>query len=61
MNIDYDLAIAGMEILAVSKGLGNPAGVLPFTVILDRDRRLAYAHAGLLTEAALEAVLSPLF
>lgn len=61
MNIDYDLAIAGMEILAVSKSLGNPAGVLPFTVILDRDRRLAYAHAGLLTEAALEAVLSPLF
>jgi hypothetical protein len=49
-----------MEILAISKDLGNPAGVLPFTVVLDRDRKLAYAHAGLLTEAVLEVVLRPL-
>lgn len=60
MKIDYDLAIAGMDILAISKDLGNSAGALPFTVVLDRDRKLAYAHAGLLTEADLEAMLRPL-
>jgi len=40
--------------------LGNPAGVLPFTVVLDRAGKVAYTHAGALTEAMLNAVLLPL-
>ena len=60
MNIDYDLLIGGMETLAVSKNLGNRAEVLPFTVVLDRTGVVAYAHAGALTEAALDTVLARL-
>jgi thiol-disulfide isomerase/thioredoxin len=60
MHIDYVLLIGGMEALGVSKDLGNPAGVLPFTVVLDRAGKVAYAHAGALTEASLGAVLTPL-
>ena len=60
MRVHYGLLIAGAETLAMSKDLGNEAGVLPFTVVLDRTRRVVYTHAGALTEAALDAVLLPL-
>ena len=60
MNIGYGLLIGGAETLATSKDLGNRAGVLPFTVILDRTGKVAYTHAGALTEASLDAVLLPL-
>ena len=60
MNIDYTLLIATAETLAISKDLGNQAGVLPFTVVVDRAGEIAFTHAGALTEASLGAVLVPL-
>lgn len=60
MNIDYSLLIGTAETLAISKDLGNQAGVLPFTLVLDRTGTVAYTHAGALTAALLEAVLVPL-
>lgn len=60
MSIDYALLIGGMDILDISKALGNAAGVLPFTVVMDRAGKLTYAHAGAITEAALTPVLVPL-
>lgn len=60
MRIDYVLLIGGMETLGVTGDLGNHAGVLPFTVVLDRAGKVVYAHAGALTEALLGAVLTPL-
>jgi thiol-disulfide isomerase/thioredoxin len=60
MRIDYPLLISGMESIGISKGLGNHAGVLPYTVIFDRSGRVAYAHAGALTESTLGTALAPL-
>jgi thiol-disulfide isomerase/thioredoxin len=60
MRIDYALLIGTMETLSVTKELGNRAGVLPFTVVLDRTGRVVHAHAGTLTEASLGAILAPL-
>jgi len=60
LRLDYTLVIGGMETLDLSKSLGNRAGVLPYTVVLDRGGNVAFVHAGSLTEAALDAVLSPL-
>lgn len=60
LNISYPLLIAGVETLTLSKELGNRAGVLPYTVVLDRSGKVAYTHAGAMTEAALAAVLVPL-
>lgn len=60
MHINYALLIGSMETLGVTKDLGNRAGVLPFTVVLDHDGKVAYAHAGQLSEALLRAVLAPL-
>ena len=60
MKIDYALWIGGPEIFAISKDLGNSAGVLPFTVVLDRAGKVAYTHVGVLTELALDTALQPL-
>ena len=60
LNINYSLLIAGAETLTLSKELGNRAGVLPYTVVLDRSGKVAYTHAGAMTEAALATVLAPL-
>ncbi|TSA11642.1 MAG: TlpA family protein disulfide reductase [Betaproteobacteria bacterium] len=60
MGIEYPLLIAGAEILDLSKPLGNRAGVLPFTVVLDRGGQMAYSHTGALTEAGFKLVLAPL-
>jgi thiol-disulfide isomerase/thioredoxin len=61
MGIDYGLLIGGAEVLAASKNLGNRAEVLPFTVILDQARQVAFTHTGALSEAALDAALVSLF
>ena len=60
MQIDYTLLIGGMETLSAVRDLGNQAGVLPYTVVLDRAGKLAYTHAGALTEGSLDSVLAPL-
>lgn len=60
LEINYPLLIAGAGTLTLSRELGNQAGVLPYTVVLDRSGKVAYTHAGAMTEAALAAVLAPL-
>ena len=60
MQIDYALLIGSADTLSLAKDLGNRAGVLPFTVVVDRAGKLAHARAGAVTEASLGAILAPL-
>lgn len=60
MSMDYALLVAGAQTLALGRDLGNQAGVLPYTVVLDRAGQVVYTHAGAMTEAMLEPVLRPL-
>ena len=60
MRVDYVLLIGAAETLGLAKDLGNRAGVLPFTVVLDRTGKLAHVQAGVLTEGSLAAILAPL-
>ena len=60
MQIDYPLLIGIAETLGLAKDLGNRAGVLPFTIVLDRTGKLVHAQTGALTEASLGALLAPL-
>lgn len=59
-HINYPLAVAGLSAVDTSRKLGNAAGGLPFTVILDRNGRLAATHLGGLTESQLDELLQPL-
>jgi thiol-disulfide isomerase/thioredoxin len=60
MHIQYALLIGLAETIGLAKDLGNSAGVLPFTIVLDRTGKLVHAHAGAVTETSLSAVLAPL-
>jgi len=60
MDIGYVLLIGVAATLGMVKDLGNRAGVLPFTFVLDRTGKLVHTHAGAHTEASLGAVLAPL-
>lgn len=57
-KINYPLLIAGYEVVELLRQLGNKAGSLPFTVILDRDSNIVTTHLGGLNEDELEKLLS---
>ena len=59
-RINYPLLIGGVEILGLMRESGNKSGVLPFTLIIDRQGKVASTHRGMLTEASLEAAIQPL-
>ncbi len=56
----YPLLIANNGLLPVAVGLGNVAGGLPFTVIVDRGGHLSQSRVGIWKEAALETTLTEL-
>jgi thiol-disulfide isomerase/thioredoxin len=58
--INYPLAVAGVEIVELTRRLGNRAGGLPYTLVLDRQGRFASTHLGALTESTLNALVAPL-
>jgi thiol-disulfide isomerase/thioredoxin len=60
MGITYPVLVAEVQIIDVTRRLGNRAGGLPFTAVLDREGRLVATHLGLLTEAQLERLVRPL-
>jgi thiol-disulfide isomerase/thioredoxin len=60
LGIAYPVLIGGLGSIELTRQLGNKAGALPYTVILDRDGRLVATHLGLISEAKLEQLLRPL-
>lgn len=56
--ISYPILIAPAAGLDLMRTLGNVAGGLPFTVVLDRKGTLAHRKLGLLRRDALEPVLT---
>jgi thiol-disulfide isomerase/thioredoxin len=60
MGINYPVLVAGMETIDLTRKLGNRAGGLPYTVVLDREGSLVTSHLGLISEADLHRILAPL-
>jgi thiol-disulfide isomerase/thioredoxin len=59
--VSYPLLIGSYDILKLTVALGNKASALPFTVILDRNDRIAHIKTGKLSEAELDQLLPPLY
>lgn len=59
-QINYPLLIAGVEAVDLSRRAGNTAGVLPYTLILDRSGRIAASFVGGISEARLTGELARL-
>src|SRR3569623_899133 len=60
-RIDYPVLVgAETHTIAIAEQYGNLAGVMPYTVIVDRSGRIAYVHYGELHEDLARQVISSL-
>jgi peroxiredoxin len=60
IGLNYPALIGGYGAIELSKTLGNDLSALPFTIVLDRQGRVAHAHLGPLKAAQLNDLLSSL-
>ncbi|MDH5180681.1 MAG: redoxin family protein [Gammaproteobacteria bacterium] len=60
MDINYPILIGEQEGIPLSQAYGNRLGVLPFTVIVDRQGKIVYTHRSELTYTLAEKVIKPL-
>ena len=60
LSINYPLLVGGLATMALVREAGNRSGVLPFTLVLDRQGNLVNRYVGGVKEAKLEAVIKSL-
>jgi peroxiredoxin len=60
LHLNYPSLVGGYGALELSKTLGNQIGALPFTLIIDRDGRIAYTQMGPLKPGKLDAIVGKL-
>jgi thiol-disulfide isomerase/thioredoxin len=53
-KIGYPLLMAGMDVVELTRRLGNKVAGLPYTVVMDRSGRVVKTHLGGISEAELE-------
>ena len=59
-RINYPLLLGGLETLELLRQVGNRAGVLPYTLVIDRKGNLVSREPGGLKENRLEGIIQPL-
>ena len=59
-RINYPLLLGGLETIELLRQAGNRAGVLPYTLVIDRKGNLVSREHGGLKEAKLERIIQPL-
>jgi thiol-disulfide isomerase/thioredoxin len=57
-RINYPVLVAGATAIDLIRRLGNTAGALPFTVLLDRSGALVHRHLGALSRAQLDRLMT---
>lgn len=60
LGLNYPALIGGYGAMELSKSLGNTIMALPFTVIVDREGRVAHTQLGPLKEQQLASILGQL-
>ena len=60
LGMNFPVLIGGIEGIELGRKLGNRAGVLPFTLVIDRDGRIVASEVGVVKPAKLEPLLKSL-
>ena len=60
MQMNFPVLIGSADGIELARQLGNKTGVLPFTVVLARDGKIASREVGVLREPRIESLLSSL-
>jgi thiol-disulfide isomerase/thioredoxin len=56
----YTLLVADASVFTLLRKIGDPAGALPYSVVLDRKGAVVYRHAGALKHGELEKIVDPI-
>ncbi|MCE5181126.1 MAG: redoxin family protein [Betaproteobacteria bacterium] len=60
IGINYPILLGEMDAVDLARKIGNRLGGLPFTVVIDRDGRIAASEVGGLNMAQMEKIVAPL-
>ena len=60
IGINYPVLVGGIETMDFARQIGNRAGVLPFTVVLDRTGKVVTTLVGIVRPEKLVRLLGPL-
>jgi thiol-disulfide isomerase/thioredoxin len=60
LQLNYPVLIGGMDVLDLSAKVGNRISALPFTVVLDRQGRIAHRQLGILKPDKLRSIVERL-
>jgi thiol-disulfide isomerase/thioredoxin len=60
LKISYPILLAEADGLDVMRRLGNSAGGLPYTVVIDRQGNIVHSKLGAMKQADLDEILGPL-
>ena len=60
ININYPILVGKAKVLQIVQQYGNQRGVLPYTVIVDRDGRLVEQIFGVVDLEKLRQIITPL-
>ena len=60
LGIDYTILVGAQDVMATGLAWGNRAGLLPYTVLVDRDGIVRWTYLGELKRDALVAQIEPL-
>jgi thiol-disulfide isomerase/thioredoxin len=59
-RINYPLLLGGTDIMELMREAGNRAGVLPYTLVIDRQGNVVSREPGGVKESKLESLVQPL-
>ncbi len=60
IEINYPVLVEEQKAIRIAESLGNQSGILPFTVIVNRDGEIITRHLGEFTQQDAESLLIPL-
>ena len=59
IGINYPILVGGIETMDFARQIGNRAGVLPFTVVIDRQGKVVTTVVGIVRPEKLAGLLGP--
>ena len=60
IGINYPVLVGGIETMDFARQIGNRAGVLPFTVVMDRSGKVVTTLVGIVRPEKLVSLLGPM-
>ena len=54
LGVDYTSRVWSTDVMAMVSLYGNRSGVLPYSVLIDREGIIRWAHVGILDETTLK-------